>query len=244
MNRDFLQILLRFFQDVSPLSLARCYPKGLKREDAEFLQRLDFKGRTVYDVGAYKGYYSLFFARAVGSRGRVISFEPHPENFRKLTKRTKWNLLDNVELRQVAIGKESGRGNLAFRASGTGTSSLQEGLSADISQEVDSRTVLVDMDSLDHLVSAYRLPQPDFIKIDVEGLEMEALSGMEDTLEKFRPELLIEIHGADLKSRLRNAEEVVGFLIRKKYSLHHVESNSEITIDNFEIAKEGHLYCS
>ena len=127
MNRNILRISLPILRKLSSLVCSDSHPKGLKKEDAEFLKKLDLQGCTVYDVGAYKGYYSLFFSRAVGPQGQVISFEPHPLNFQKLTKRVKRNLLDNVELRQIAIGKESGRRTLASRVSGTGTASLQEG---------------------------------------------------------------------------------------------------------------------
>lgn len=144
---------------------------------------------------------------------------------------------------QIAIGKESGRRVLAFRMSGTGTASLQEGLKANISREGESQTINVDVDSLDHLISVQKLPQPDFMKVDVEGLEMEVLSGMEDTLKQCKPELLIEIHGAGRESKLKNAGKIVDFLIDQRYSLRHVESNLEITANNFEIAREGHLYC-
>ena len=81
------------------------------------------------------------------------------------------------------------------------------------------------------------------MKVDVEGLEMEVLSGMEDTLKQCKPELLIEIHGVGQESKLKNAKRVVGFLVNQEYSLRHIESNSKITVNNFEIAKEGHLYC-
>lgn len=91
MNRNILRISLPILRKLFSLVYSSSHPKGLKKEDAEFLKKLDLKGRTVYDVGAYKGYYSLFFARAVGSQGQVISFEPHPLNFQKLTKRIKRN---------------------------------------------------------------------------------------------------------------------------------------------------------
>lgn len=45
-----------------------------------FLLGLDFNGRTVYDVGGYEGIYTIFFARAVGENGKVITYEPNPIN--------------------------------------------------------------------------------------------------------------------------------------------------------------------
>ena len=241
MNRNILRISLPILRKLFSLVYSSSHPKGLKKEDAEFLKKLDLEGRTVYDVGAYKGYYSLFFARAVGSQGRVISFEPHPLNFQKLTKRIKRNLLENVEVRQIAIGKESGRRVLAFRMSGTGTASLQEGLKGNISLDKNLSTQpIVYRYLLLRWLQCGSLPSLAGLLIPK---DLEVLSGMKGTLKQYKPELLIEIHGAERESKLKNAGKIVDFLIDQRYSLRHVESNLEITANNFEIAREGHLYC-
>src|SRR5688572_5752212 len=54
-------------------------PRDISREEA-FLAAMDFRGKTVFDIGAYEGIYTLFFARAVGAKGRVVTFEPNPVN--------------------------------------------------------------------------------------------------------------------------------------------------------------------
>jgi hypothetical protein len=87
------------------------------------------------------------------------------------------------------------------------------------------------------------LSKPDFIKIDVEGLEMDVLLGMGKTIKNYKPKLFIEIHGHDTKSKIKNAQEIVEFLVTKGYSIRHVESGDVINSHNARIAKEGHLYC-
>jgi hypothetical protein len=52
-------------------------------------------------------------------------------------------------------------------------------------------------ESLDTLIAAFNLRQPDFIKLDVEGAEAGAVAGMMATLEKSRPGIMIELHGRE-----------------------------------------------
>jgi len=219
-------------------------PKGLRPEDGKFLMTLALGDQTIYDVGAYKGYYTLFFSRAVGSGGKVIAFEPHPDNHKKLLKRIKLNLLDNVEARPVAVGNETGRRTLAFRDTDSGTSSLQEEMKAQILHEKGAGSVQVAVDSLDRQVAAHHFPKPDLIKIDVEGFEMDVLLGMSETIRNHKPKLYIEIHGVDAESKIANVRKVVEFLSGWAYTIHHVESGAMINPDNSQIAKEGHLYCT
>ncbi|HEY6895043.1 MAG TPA: FkbM family methyltransferase, partial [Rhodanobacteraceae bacterium] len=97
--------------------------------------------------------------------------------------------------------------------------------------------------SIDHQI-ALGLPDPDFVKIDVEGLELEVLRGMTDVIARRRPALYIEIHGADMEKKLENVTAVAEFLWNAGYTLHHVESG--LAIDDrskLPAARRGHLYC-
>ncbi len=205
---------------------------------------LDLRGQTVYDVGAYKGYHSIVFARAGGRKGKVIAFEPHPKNYKKMLRKIKLNMLDNIEVRQIAIAREMGNGTLASRPSQFGTSSLQEDIQTKILKEEGGEAIPVKMDSLDHQISANHLPKPNLVKIDVEGLEKDVLLGMNETIKDRKPKLFIEIHGVDVKSKTENAQKVTEFLLARKYSIYHIESGTEITSGNCHVAKEGHLYCT
>lgn len=57
-------------------------------KDRRFLETVDLEGKTVYDVGAYIGLLTTFFAKKVGAKGRVIAFEPNPETFSQLLNNT------------------------------------------------------------------------------------------------------------------------------------------------------------
>ena len=99
------------------------------------------------------------------------------------------------------------------------------------------------IESLDNLVAG-GLPPPDFVKIDVEGFELDVLRGMAAVVASHRPALYIEIHGADMAKKLENATAVVEYLWRAGYAVRHVESS--VFIDSaakIPTARRGHLYC-
>jgi hypothetical protein len=69
--------------------------KSLTREHT-FLKSLDFKGKNVYDVGGYTGLITIFFARAVGETGSVVTFEPNPQNYNAILDHIELNGFNNV----------------------------------------------------------------------------------------------------------------------------------------------------
>jgi hypothetical protein len=99
------------------------------------------------------------------------------------------------------------------------------------------------VDSLDHIVLMNHLPKPDFIKIDIEGMEYEALLGMAQVVHECFPSLYIEIHGADEGSKTANIRRIVELLQSWGYSILHVESKQNITGDNHQVGATGHIFC-
>ena len=215
----------------------------LPTQEEKFIRDLDINGQTIYDIGGDAGIFTMFFARSVGKRGKTITFEPNPQSYDRILEHLKLNNFDNVEVHQIALGKKTGKAILAVRQSDAGTGSLQEDIKASILQEKGSNTIQVEIDSLDSQIITNNLPKPDLVKIDVEGLELDVLQGMSETIEDYKPKLFIEIHGVDMQRKIENVQRVVDFLITRGYSIYHVESGEMITSSNAQIAKAGHLYC-
>lgn len=209
-----------------------------------FIEALDLSGKTVYDIGGDQGIYTLFFARKVGEEGKVITFEPNPVSQAHIVTNVELNGFKHVEVFNVALGEKPGKLTFAFPAKDPGRGSADELIREQILKEPGSRTTEVDVDALDSLISSAGLSKPDFAKIDVEGLELKVLRGMPSTLQDHRPQLFIEIHGADLDAKQKNIREVATFLLDLNYKIHHVESNQEITHSNMDEAREGHIYCT
>lgn len=220
----------------------------LKRQalspEEQFLLRLDLTGKTVYDVGAWEGIFTLFFARAVGPQGQVICFEPNPSCWQRVEANLQLNSFKNVTIQKVALGSERGQGTLVFSASSLGVGSLDSAIQANLRRERGSHTIQVTIDTLDALVAEARLPSPDLVKIDVEGFEYQVLLGMQEILRSSRPQLYIEIHGSTTEQKQANVQRVIQVLAATGYHIHHIESNTEVTIANSHVASVGHIFAT
>lgn len=156
-------------------------------------------GDTILIGGANIGYYTLAASLATGPRGRVLSFEPEANNFRLLQKNIAYQALGNVTAEQLAL-MSSADGAFLFRAtenlSNHRTSpyqhyALDESLSG---ESIPIRSVTAD---------AYleqRGLHADVIKLDIEGAEFEALSGMSNQLLNPRLILFIEFWPKGLRA--------------------------------------------
>jgi hypothetical protein len=97
--------------------------------------------------------------------------------------------------------------------------------------------------TLDEDIRDNGLPAPDFIKIDIEGMESEALLGARQTLAD-HPGLFLEMHGETINEKRRKVAEIVAILEEAGYrDITHVESSSRVTSSNTAVAVQGHLYC-
>ena len=217
-------------------------PKPLTVEE-RFLASLDLSGQVVYDIGAYEGIFTLFFARAVGARGKVLVWEPNPVNVRSVEENVRLNGFANVRIFQTGIADTAGSIVLIFPKGEPARGSMEPAISGQVGEEPDAVSITVPIDSLDRQMETLRLPAPALIKIDIEGMEMAALYGMEAILKKHSPALYIEIHGADFPRKEANIAAVVEFLAKRGYSIRHVESGQNIASGNASVAREGHIYC-
>jgi len=143
-------------------------------------------GDSVYDVGANIGYVSLSLAKRVGTQGRVIAFEPFPQNIAAFHENIQLNSLKNVQLFEFAASNHAGKSVLRLLENPATASLVWHGNDSSAS-ELTVRTL-----AIDDLVDAGEIPHPKFVKIDVEGAEGEVLEGMRRTLVAAKPVLFIE----------------------------------------------------
>ena len=186
----------------------------------------------------------MFFARSVGNVGKVIAFEPNPENCVKLQENVTLNNLYNVRIMKIGLGDKEETKTLAVRGYESATGSMKEEAKSRILKEWYSKCFQVKVYPLDVYIEENNLPKPDFVKIDVEGVEYNVLLGMKNTISKYNPSLFIEIHGVDVKSKIENVQKIVEFLDLYGYSIYHVESGKTISTKTPQIAKSGHIFCT
>ena len=153
------------------------------------------KNDTVVDVGAHLGRYSLISAKRVDKEGKVISIEANPLVLEKLKKNLELNQLTNTSSLNFAVFSEKTKIKLFFPTEGLKNTIYNTVIS---DRSVNSeRFIEVNADTLDNILQEKDIKHEDvnWIKIDVEGAELEVLKGATNVLSKSKDiALLIEIH--------------------------------------------------
>ncbi|WP_108812348.1 FkbM family methyltransferase [Sphingorhabdus sp. Alg231-15] len=139
----------------------------------------------VLEVGANIGYYALIEARICD---KIYAVEPHPENFERLKRNIALNDFDNVVVQQGAFGASDGKIPLYV-------SDLSNWHSCRDAPKSETDFIDVDCFTIDSFAKANEAPT--FIKMDVEGYELEVLRGAEETLKTVK-HLFLELHGTIL----------------------------------------------
>lgn len=210
--------------------------------EERFWRSLSLDGRTVYDVGAFHGLLTLFFASQAKA---VVSFEPNTDNYTRLMENLRLNRIGNVQVRKTGVGSRRETRRMVGSPLMPGGASVDGSVVAELERTgVGTVVEEIPIVTLDEEIVQGHLPAPDFIKIDIEGWEIEALRGAQHTLEMHKPLLFLEMHGETVREKKRKAAEIVGFLWEVNYrNIRHIETGTAITPANSPAAMEGHLYC-
>lgn len=190
-SSDFIQKnFRRYVEPMLPVSEPELY----------LLRQMSF--RSVLDVGANVGVYSVWLSRI---SNRIWSFEPldYPLHVLRVLS------LPNVKVMPFALGDKSGKQSI-FIPRSVGRSehplaSLSQTEFADF-KDVEAKTI--EVRRFDDLQSEISAKDIDFVKIDVEGFELQVLRGMSELIRGQHPLFLIEIEARHNKSY----QEVFEFL--------------------------------
>lgn len=148
-------------------------------------------GDAIIEIGSNIGTETILFAKIVGPSGRVVSFEPLPENARMQRKMLELNGLHQVELHTLAVSDRSGRCYFETPTDewNSGTGQLVD------AAEGRGRCVEVEMVTLDDLAAEGRLPAAKLIVMDVEAAELRVMAGGEKYVREHAPYVLLEVNG-------------------------------------------------
>jgi FkbM family methyltransferase len=193
------------------------YFLGEWNPDIEWLMaRVLRPGDTFLDLGANIGYFTLLGARLVGPTGQVLSFEPSPINFQRLTGHVAMNGYATIRLYPKAVSNVA-EASILFQPEGGGDlSSLRSSVATETSAPVlrhEIETVCLDQFLADDVKKVIRL-----VKIDIEGAEFLALQGMHDLLASpAGPDILCEINDAFLREMGSSETQILQYLQRLGY---------------------------
>jgi FkbM family methyltransferase len=212
----------------------RAFKAYTDRAERKLLRRILFAGAIVVDAGANIGVYSQFLSRYVGPTGVVHSFEPSPENFRRLQSAT--CKLANVRLSQAAVGECSGKSELY----------VSNKLNVDhrtYATEADSRrAVPIDIVALDDYFKPGQ--RVDLIKMDIQGHELHALRGTNRVLaDNPTVRLLLEFWPYGLDQAGVNWLELIDTLRTKNLSVSKITNHGLVPFrpDSVRVSPEWYM---
>jgi FkbM family methyltransferase len=166
---------------------------------------------TWLDIGAHYGYTALALAGCVGGGGRVFAFEPMLTSAGCLERTRTLNRLQTLVVCPVALGTVDG---VEFQTTTVVRGMADRTITGPLAGGEQIWTESIMVSSLDWLWSRIcgKVAKIDGVKIDVQGMELEVLRGMQKLLTEHRPKLVIELHrGVD-------RTEVLSLLERLGYS--------------------------
>lgn len=203
-----------------------------EKESVKIWMKLVKDSDVILDIGSNTGVYALI-AKCINPDSKVYAFEPVKRVYDKLEKNV---ILNNYSIKtfESAVSDSDGRAiiyepldehvysvtvNQNLRNSGTAVN------------KVDIETI-----TLKTFILNEKLEKIDLIKMDVETHEFEALSGMAEYLEKFKPTILIEILNDEVALKIENLVKNVNYLffnINEHDSVRRVNSLTKSDYYNF-----------
>lgn len=227
--RTFMKDNIILNVDISDY-LGHYYYFGFSDTSHNSLERLCEADMTVLDIGTNLGYTALMMAKKA-TFGKVIGFEPDPQNFELCQRNLRSNNLTNLEVHNIGLGASAMSATIETRvAFNRGGNRINENA---------SDGVLVQVHALDEYVSTLGIDRVDLIKIDVEGYEFQVLKGAEQTIRSHKPILFIEVDDSNLKDQGASAETLIAFIKSLGYAIKDADTN--VAIDSGVPLIDQHL---
>lgn len=198
---------------------------GLPDPVLDLLERLAEPGDNAIDIGANVGLYAVRLGHRVGPEGAVAAFEPNPETAHALKTHVEVNGAENVRCFEIALGDRDEASVLSDVGDGDlGKFSLRPADPIQGGLTVPVRT-------LDAFFAELGWDHFDLLKIDVEGFEPMTLLGARATIERYWPNLVIEVSPNWYGDRVEAYRSVFRSLARGPYTWFEIEEDGARPFD-------------
>ena len=205
---------------------------GYEKQELDFISLIIKKisDPVFLDIGANIGTHSIYFSNFCK---KVYAFEPDGEIKKKLDFNISINKINNIVTVEKALSNSNSfREFFSPIGSNKGTGSLNYNHAPKNNRKLKKVETVIG----DEYINQLRINKIDFIKLDVEGHEIDALSGLEKTINRFMPILLIEISKGSIETII-NKKSLISFIINK-YIIFEIRSNKpQMVIFNKSKAK-------
>jgi FkbM family methyltransferase len=173
-----------------------------------------------YDVGANIGSFTIFAARRLGEKGKVVAFEPHIPNANSLIENVILNGLDTrVQVVTAALTNREGYNRFNYHSLYAGASTSQYGRQSYEGETFEPKLVEIKHGcTIDALCRSSLIEPPDMVKIDVDGLDFEVLEGMRELMVSTERPRSIQIElGTESTPKIMRLCEQMGYALRERH---------------------------
>lgn len=177
-----------------------------EKGELEFVSQYLQPGNTVMDIGSNIGFFSVVMGRAIGKTGVVFAFDPVPANIARLKSNLKENGISAAAVYELALGSANGQMELKM-SDDTAYASMhrvEDGFE-------NGQVIQVNVRRLDDVWRERGCPMISFIKMDVEGAELEVIKGGGEMLTQCHPSMLIEANTPQHLAKLIEALQPYGY---------------------------------
>ena len=155
----------------------------------KLIKRLLKPSDMILDIGANVGYTSLTFAKFINDKGKIFSFEPEKKNYNTFLKNIKLNKFNNIYPHKLAVADENKSIKLYLSKSendGIHSTLLHTDTLSENYEEVEAV-------KMDDFVKNNNITKVNFVKIDVEGAEIDVINGMKQVMSDNQPVIILEL---------------------------------------------------
>ncbi len=204
---------------------------GWEKASLKLWRKLCVDKRVVLDIGANTGLYSLV-TKALNPTAKVVAFEPLPKVLEYLNYNVQLNNYD-VQVIPKAASNFNGKAKVFLMEGHDFDNSVTVNKSL-LAETTPQKELEIECITLADFIQQNKLEQIDLIKIDVESHEPEVLEGMGDYLDKFKPDLLIEVWDKDCAVKLNTLFKNKGYLYFDIDDINDVVTQKEeITVSSY-----------
>lgn len=201
------------------------YEKGTNRILAKYVKDTDI----VIEAGANIGSESLLISKQL-TTGHLYCFEPNPYTFERLKINLSINELENVSAYDYALGETDSQINFHIYPKGF----CNAGMSSKYMETRDTIKINVVQQTLDTFVAQNNITKVDFIKMDIQGAEMDMINGSAKTIERFKPTIFTEAC-----EPYNDTKELFKIFNNYGYTVYLIGDNATTIMANASEVKDG-----
>ncbi|MDP2620661.1 MAG: FkbM family methyltransferase [Hyphomicrobiales bacterium] len=200
-----------------------CNSKNYDAQNFAVMKAIVRPGSNCFDIGANIGVYSMVMSRIAGFEGAIHAFEPVNHIRKRLLQNKSLNGARNIIVNNFALGDLRGEMEMFQVKKGEfrgGTSTFVRNNNVESMGAAAFERAPVRVDTLDNYARATNLPSVDFLKIDVEGFEINVFRGAQEVISKHHPAILFEHDQKRLSALGVKDEDFKQILFGVGYSLY------------------------